>query len=190
MASPTTYQRVTTDSDYDGDPAKFPYYLKFDGVDDYLSTAAIDLTWTDKVTVFCGAAPDATGYLLPYYSFGNTSASGFYAYNSDYLNVGLASEQSYSPSKAKEVDTYVFDRSLSNANQVVAHRNGMPLTPVITKSTAATGNFGNLVLAVGTVTTFYFQGNLYSLIIGGALYDAATVIEAETWVAEKTGVTL
>ena len=36
----TTYQRVTTDSDYDGDPAKFPYYLKFDGVDDGMATAS------------------------------------------------------------------------------------------------------------------------------------------------------
>ena len=57
---------------------------------------------------------------------------------------------------------------------------------------AGTGNFGNHPLFIGSRagSSYFFNGNIYSLIIGGELYDAATVIEAETWVADKTGVTL
>jgi hypothetical protein len=49
------YQRVNTATDYDYDFSKFPAYLKFDGVDDSLySAASIDFTSTDKMTVFAG----------------------------------------------------------------------------------------------------------------------------------------
>ena len=45
------YQWVNTDTDYDADPAKFPAYLRFDGVDDALQTGNIDFTSTDMVRI-------------------------------------------------------------------------------------------------------------------------------------------
>jgi hypothetical protein len=36
MSAPTEYQWVITSTNYDSDP-KFPRWLKFDGVDDYLN---------------------------------------------------------------------------------------------------------------------------------------------------------
>lgn len=48
----TTYQRVNTATNYD--TVGFPHYLKFDGVDDSLATAAIDFSGTDKVTEVLG----------------------------------------------------------------------------------------------------------------------------------------
>ena len=49
------YQSVNTATDYDADPAKFPAYLRFDGVDDVMQTGNIDFTSTAKMTVWAGA---------------------------------------------------------------------------------------------------------------------------------------
>ena len=55
MSVPTAYQWVgnvgTTPADYD---SSFPKFLKFDGTDDSLSTASIDFSATDKMSVFAG----------------------------------------------------------------------------------------------------------------------------------------
>lgn len=62
------YQRVNTNTDYDSDPNKFPYYLSFDGVDDAMESAAVvPLSGSDKVMVGAGVTKfnDAIGsYLL------------------------------------------------------------------------------------------------------------------------------
>ena len=46
------YQRVTTSTDYD--TVSYPFFLRFDGVDDFLVTNSIDFTATDKMTVAAG----------------------------------------------------------------------------------------------------------------------------------------
>lgn len=43
---------------------------------------------------------------------------------------------------------------------------------------------------IGSDGYTFLNGKIYQFVIGSATYDAATVIEAETWVADKTGVTL
>ena len=59
------YQRVDSATTYD--TAGFPLYLKFDGVDDFLQTANVDLTGTSAVTVGTGARSNlnqAAGVIL------------------------------------------------------------------------------------------------------------------------------
>ena len=62
------YQWVNTATDYDADPAKFPAYLRFDGVDDAMESAAVvPMSGSDKVMVGAGVTKfnDAIGsYLL------------------------------------------------------------------------------------------------------------------------------
>ena len=196
MASPTTYQRVTTDSDYDGDPAKFPYYLKFDGVDDYLSTAAIDLTWTDKVTVFCGIYKGALAEQVVFeLSENSNTQAGSVLVTQSYTGVSRGSaipNASHASSNtvavgSTSVVTFQAEISADFNSLRVNGVNGTDAT-----GDQGTGNYGNWPQFIGARSgpSLPFNGNLYSFIIGGALYDAATVIEAETWVADKTGVTL
>ena len=67
MSTPRAYQRVNTATDYDYDFSKFPPFLRFDGVDDSMYTAAsVDFTSTDKMTVFAGVhkASDAVAVIL------------------------------------------------------------------------------------------------------------------------------
>jgi hypothetical protein len=54
---------------------------------------------------------------------------------------------------------------------------------------AGTGNFGNYPLFIGARdnTSLFFSGNIYSLIIRGALSSDAQIINAETYVNSKTG---
>lgn len=62
------YQRVTTATDYDTDPAKFPIYWSLDGTDDSAyTTNPVDMHGSDKVTVVAGVtklSDAATGMIL------------------------------------------------------------------------------------------------------------------------------
>ena len=55
-----------------------------------------------------------------------------------------------------------------------------------------TGNYGAYVLYIGrrNNATLPFNGKLYQLLVRGALTDTATTVQAERWVAARTGVAL
>lgn len=180
-------------------------HLVFDGVDDYLSTAAIDLTGTDKVTVFSGTLESGASVCILYETSTNVIGGGaFYcACNYNALGVGdwlvsgtvatIFSTVANQPQRA--VTTAKLSSAFTNSvGAVSVNVNGLAQTLENNHNPSATstGNFGNHPLFIGARSgpSLPFNGNIYSLIIGGALYDAATVLEAETWVAEKTGVTL
>ena len=174
-------------------------HLVFDGVDDYLSTAAINLTGTDKVTVFSGIQADFSGvnmiYTIP---LAYPPANGFCAYGealppNHRLHLSMNGDVYYDDTVSKaenKVLTHVYDRSKTTfIDQFGASENGGVMGLIANGATLSTGNFGNQPLYISS-SSYLFKGNIYSLIIGGALYDAATVLAAETWVADKTGVTL
>ena len=179
------------------------HYLAFDGVDDYLSTAAIDLTGTDKVTVFSGSwVLSSTVAIFYETSTGALGGGAFYATaNEQAANIGtfLVSGSAGGGAKtltgqpAHAVTTAQLSSVFTNSvGAAAANVNGVAQSMGIFYLGTSTGNFGNHPLFIGARSggSVPFTGNIYSLIIGGALYDAATVIEAETWVADKTGVTL
>ena len=176
------------------------HYLAFDGVDDYLSTAAIDLTGTDKVTVFVGTKKisDAANYsMIASFSENSGAYLGTFALMAPYLSV--FKNYSWTSKGTSEATIHLSEFAGPDLCVITAigdisapfaslSRNGT--TPVTSAATQGTGNYGSWPLYIGGRGELFFNGNIYSLIIGGALYDAATVIEAEAWVAEKTGVTL
>jgi hypothetical protein len=174
-------------------------HLVFDGVDDYLSTAAIDLTGTDKVTVFIGIQSDFSGtnmiYTIP---LAYPPANGFCAYgevvaSTHRLHLSMNGDVYYDDTASKaenKVLTHVYDRSETTfIDQFGASENGGVMSLTANGAVLSTGNFGNQSLYFPSAS-YPLNGNIYSLIIGGALYDAETVLAAETWVADKTGVTL
>ncbi len=178
-------------------------HLVFDGVDDYLSTAAIDLTGTDKVTVFSGSRVLSSNIAIFYETSANAISGGaFYATaNEQAANIGtflvsgsaVGGVKTLTGQPAHAVTTAQFSSVFTTAiDAAAANVNGVAQSMGIFFNTGtSTGNFANHPLFIGARSgpAYPFTGNLYSLIIGGALYDAATVSEAETWVAEKTGVT-
>ena len=86
---------------------------------------------------------------------------------------------------------YSFDIAGASAlSEISARINGAYLAPVTSSGSAGTGNFGNYPLYIGRRggTSFPFNGHIYSLVVRGAL--TADLAPVETYVADKTGVTL
>ena len=191
-------------ADYDSGP-EWPRYLRFDGTDDSLSSAAIDFTSTDKMAVFAGMRKlsDATSGAfveLSAVAFSNPGSFWLFAPGNvsgspvafDWLtrgNITYASSQPIAPSVATYPAPGTF--VLTGTGDIA----GDGKTLRVNGSQAATnssdqgaGNFGNYPLFVGSRNnaSFRFSGNLYSLIVRGAATDAATITATETWVNGKT----
>ena len=177
-------------------------YLEFDGIDDFLVTAAIDFTASDNVSVFAGARKltDATVAILAELSVNATANNGAWFLaapltaatgNSSFLSRGTISQSAtgaatfVAPSSA--VLTGLADIS---APSVENRRNGVSLATNTTGQGA--GNYGNYPLYIGRRggATLQFTGHVYGLIVRGALSDATTISSTERYLAAKTGVTL
>ncbi|RTL99788.1 hypothetical protein EJV44_04720, partial [Ancylobacter aquaticus] len=83
----TPYQRVTSDWDVVEAGKRDCWYLGFDGVDDFMVTAAtLDLSATDKVTLFAGVqkfTDAATGIVAEFSGNVSLNAGTFYLVNGD-----------------------------------------------------------------------------------------------------------
>lgn len=192
----TTYQRVTTASDYD--TVGFPLYLKFDGVDDFLVTGSIDFTGTDKMTVVAGVRKLASAegviaelsvqYNLNNGSFGlqsradPTGVTLFVRGSASTVAVGNSAFTTNTPA----VITATSQIAAGWLHTISVNAG----TPATAATNVGTGNFGNYPLYIGRRggTSLPFNGNLYQLVIRGALTADLAPIEAFT--ADKTGVTL
>ena len=182
------------------------YYLAFDGADDCLQTNNIDLTATDKVSLFAGVqvAADATAILLEFSSDANIHARSFFltapesnnllgrgyysiSYGLTYINLlqTAYSLQGTYPDNAVLTTTHDISGSLSTIR-----RNGVK--GVDGTADKGTGNFGNYPLYIGRRggTSLPFNGHLYSLIGIGRLTTDSETIALEKAIAKNTGVTL
>ena len=191
------YQRVTTATDYD--TVSYPFFLRFDGVDDFLVTNSIDFTATDKMTVVTG---------LRSLSDAVVAAVAFEISPSAPLNSGTFGV--FVPDGAYKVMAY-FRGTLTAAAATSSATYAAPITSVLTgtgdisgdsailringtqaASSAAdqgSGDYGNYPLYIGRRggTTLPFKGHLYSLIVCGAQSTTAQIVSAETYVNSKTG---
>ena len=179
-------------------------HLVFDGADDYLSTAAIDLTGTDKVTQFLGLQNAAISGAMVYSDFGLGATGSFVSLSAiaAYGDIGIfkrgtgsngSQKTAAKPAGTRGVLSFSLDLAgaTPDLQNPLFNWDGAP-AGIGTNTDIGAGTFGNRALYIGASAgaAYFFNGNIYSLIIGGALYDAATVLAAETWVADKTGVTL
>lgn len=180
------------------------YYLDFDGVDDSLSTAAIDFTATDKMSVFGGVRntrnqpaaffetsvnwnnnAGAIAQFIPINTDGRID-SGFYT--------GTGQNYRSSAATLSVPATYVTTLICDTTATTVATE--IPIFNInkVQQSSIAgpgngSGNFGNYPLYIGARagTSIYFNGNIYSLIVRGALSTAQEISDTEAWVNSKTG---
>ena len=201
MSTPRAYQRVNTTTDYDFDFSKFPPYLKFDGVDDSLYTAAsVDFTTTDKMTVFAGVHKAVFNLSVLLELSSNVGAS-----NNAFSLVPDLSGESWcwlSGSDAQgqlgafvaagaapvtSVLSTAIDRSLTTNAQMTPRVNGA--TPSVAYTgTASTGNFGNYPLYIGrrNNASLPFNGRIYQLALKGKSLSAGEVSTLESYINSKT----
>lgn len=195
----TDYQRVVTALDVTEAGVADNYYLQFDGVDDFLSTANIDFSATDEMTVVAGVQmlTNATTNCLVELSPTIASNPGAFAMFSPdgsvkrlWLNGGgsLTTATQAVTAPVTSVDTGLWD--ISASPEVALRVNG---AQVGTGTGTATGNFGAaypLFIGRRGGTTLPFNGHLFSLVIRGKTTAGADLTNVEAFVAGKTGVTL
>ena len=190
------YQRVNTATDYDADPAKFPAYLSFDGVDDALQTGNIDFTSTDKMTVWAGVtklSDAATSIILEHSANWNLN-------NGTFLVVAQGPSGNFefgSRGTSQVVTLRSGFQAPINANLSMSANIGGPsladringVSSAVSTLSQGTGNYGNYPLYIGARagTSFYFNGRLGCLIIRGAYSTESQIAAAERYANSKIG---
>lgn len=198
------YQRVVTNTlgsgDYDTDVTKFPPYLFFDGLDDWLQTGNINFSATDKMSVFAGVRKLSDTALNVVTELSATIASNNGTFLLSAPN-SAAANYNFSSKGTSQVDNTVTTYSAPITNVVTGLANiSAPSNTIRVNGTATTvttsqgaGNYGSaypLYIGRRGGTTNPLNGRIYSLIIRGALTSSPQLEQTERWVAGKTGVTL
>ena len=175
----------------------FPYYLTFDGVDDFLQTNNIDFTATDKVSLFVGVRKlsDVNNAFVYGLSEDINTSNGAFSLLS--LNTGRYQSQSkgtsisYTTSSQSKAPISAISTQKLNIN---ADINSIAInkTDVSNFADQGTGNYGNYPLYIGRRggTSLPFNGHLYSLIGVGRLTTDNETVAIEKELAKRTGVTL
>lgn len=195
-ATGNAYQRIAGATVYDTAPIFRPY-LAFDGVDDSLSTAAINFTSTDKMTVFAGvtklstATFDFAGLSPDWPTNIGTFAIGSVSPNGWFFGLRGTGFEYYTATSFVAPLTSVLTASYNIggatiADEIVPRVNGT--TPTLTPSggPAGTGNFGTHVLNISRSAS-WFNGRLFSLIVRGAASSVTEIADTELWVNARTG---
>jgi hypothetical protein len=195
------YQRIEAATVYDSDTSKFPLYLALDGSDDSLYTAAnLDLSSTDKVSVFTGVtklSDAATGVTLEFSADAGTNNGtwGVYAPGAAAAPRFDATSRG-TTARGAGVNSAPYAAPITTALTAIGNISGdlteMRLDGVSVNSNTGdqgTGNYGTYPLYIGrrNNASLPFNGRIYQLIVRGAASSAAEISSAERWVAGKQG---
>jgi hypothetical protein len=195
------YQRIEAATVYDSDATKFPLYLAFDGSDDSLYTAAnLDLSATDKVTVFAGVTKlsDAAAAALAELSANINSNDGTFLVGAP---VGSPITDSYlfgskGTNRTDALSGLTFSAPVTSVITGVANIPGDICTVRINGAQVATstgdqgtGNYGSYPLYIGrrNNANLPYNGRIHQLIVRGAASSAAEISSAERYIAGKQG---
>lgn len=197
------YQRVTTATDYD--ESGFLPRLRFDGADDSMySAASVNFSATDEMTVLAGLTKlsDVTQAIVAELSANSGSTAGAIALASANLTTG--SYAGYSARSNGSTSVTVLSAATHPSPDTAVATVLSSVSPASldiringtsegsSSSSQGTGNFGNHVLFAGrrNNASLPFNGDIFQLIVRGALTSGADLTSAEQYVAARTGVTL
>lgn len=175
------------------------YYLEFDGTDDGMETAAIDFTATDKMSIFAGVTKngDSAGMITELSDdYGFNTGSFFLISENLYGSPARGGARADPGMRANTSTVSGADTAVITAlhdipgDSSIIRRNGVASSPATADK--GLGNFKTYPLYIGARggSSFFFSGDLYSLIIRGATTSGDDLTNTESYVADKTGVTL
>ena len=192
-----SYQRVVDANTYD--TAGFPLYLRFDGVDDWLQTASVDFSGTDKL--FATAAlrklsDSGAGVVIELSAVSNSNngsfallaPSGATASAAAFLrgDTALAATTAYRlASPLSCVLSGVFDIGSAAGSESKIRVNGAWGTPSGTD--VGGGNFGSYPIYIGRRggSSSPFNGRLWGVVMCGASTPGATIAKVERLLNQK-----
>ncbi len=178
------------------------HWLQFDGSNDSLtSAAALNLTTTDEATV-CAAlrkASDAASGIVADISADLGSVTGAFALVAPSATGANSYRFTSKGTLGSDAGTGIFAAAPDTAvltglgdisgDASMLRRNGALVQTATTDQ--GTGNFGSHTLYVGARggASLFFNGNLYFLLIRGALTSGPQLTSLEQFAARKSGVT-
>lgn len=179
------------------------HWLQFDGVDDSLSTGSIDFSATSAMLVCSGGLVVGGFGVLSEISSTVTSSVGSYgiicndngAGNFRVTSNGGNGNGGYNTGNAGLGTRHVLAAQYNFTN---VNNTSVPVLNIDGAATAKTlygalnpgpGPYGTWPLYLGSRAgiSLPLNGNIYSLIIRGALSDAQQITDVETWINRKTG---
>lgn len=187
------YQKVVDSNTYTS--IGFPYYLKSDGVDDSLSTSAINFSGSNKLCSFISIRKlinmtdsEFVSISTNYFTNNGTFSVGVYPSESNYLvnakgtAVSSVSLSSYA-TPITNIITSTFD---IGAPSIIVRVNGSQVGS--SSSSLGTGNFGNYsmyISARGGAGNFAGY-RAYGIIVRSGACTATEITDTETWLNGKT----
>lgn len=194
------YQRVNTNTDYDTDERYFPKYLRFDGIDDYLSLPYMGLYAAGSASVVTSFATQNLApfaMLLSERSLTNTNPVWIPARNK---GSGLFGSLIRTDTSSTILDSAGLSGILNDGvtkilsivdagNSVSVHSNGANAqnTPY-TRSGTLTLNNTTIGASISTTNSGFFGGSLYGLIITKSALTDSQRVACERFEARKSGV--
>lgn len=195
----TNYQKVVATTDVTESGVSDLWHLVFDGSDDSLVTNAVDFSATDEMTVIAGVRKLSDAARGTICELTATIASNNGAFHLTAPNAASA--------------TYAFESKGTSLTDAVASSVTAPITSVVSGASdisgdtnvirvngtqsdsdtgdQGTGNYSNSAIFIGrrNQATLPYTGHIYQLIVRGKTTPTGKLLEAERFVARKTGVT-
>ena len=176
-----------------------PYGLQYDGVDDFLQTASVNFSATDKMFVCAGVRKLSDAARAMFVELGNVpgtntfrfeappSASPSYSLISGGSLTTFLQTASSFPAPVTNVATGIMDIS---GDSIRLRINASEQTPVSIDQ--GTGNYGNHVLYFGRRggASLPLNGLDFGFVICGKTLTSTQIANTERWMSYRTGVTL
>lgn len=175
-------------------------YVTFDGSNDGLvSSAALDLSGTDAVTVLVAAhkLSDATQAMLIEHGIGASAGRydiqappfatpGYSSGSRGTINVNASANTGH----AAPITSVLSLQARISTDTNILRSNGVQIATA--SGDQGTGNYGSYTMGLGSRTnlTLPFNGRVYAWLIIGRFLAAAELGRAEAWMAARCGVTL
>ena len=174
------------------------HWLSFEGIDDTMFTSAIDLTSTDKISIFAGQRKlsDAAFSTLLGFSLNSNNNNGAFAltapadFNSpDYAVRSRGTSVSFIQSPPSFAAPH--SAALTMLADIGAPSHTFRINGVLISTSVAsqgTGNYGDHALFIGSRagTSFHYTGRLHGMIIVGKTASATEITDTEAYITGKT----
>lgn len=171
------------------------HWLRFDGSDDFMSTAPVDFSATDEMSVITGITRTnvTTSILLELSENLNTNNGSFYfasPTSGDSMQYSSKGTAQATATGTISMPAVISGISKISTDSVVLRGNGAELAT--SASNQGAGNYGNYSIYLGRRggSSLSLQCSVYGMIIRGIITSGDDLANAEQWMAGKTGVSL
>lgn len=180
-----------------------PYGLQYDGVDDFLQTAAVDFTATDKMFVCAGVrklSDAATAMLVEHSTIATSNNGTFYITApesggaSKFAGISRGTlGTSFGTTSTTYNAPYLGVVSLQGdiaGDSMIVRINGTQVASSVLDQ--GTGNYGNYALYFGrrAGTSLPYNGLDFGMVICGKTLTSTQITQTERYIAQRTGVTI